>query len=192
MEKKECEIFVIDFGKHAKKFERMLKKAGAKAKTVKPTVSTKELKKADGFVLTGSKASVYEKNAPKFNKKVFSLKKPVLAVCYGHQLMAHALGGRVEKMKKKVDKKRVAKFLKKSPLFEGLATQQIVWCTHGDAVTRLPKGFSATAKTTDSRFAGTQNLEKNLFSIQFHPELPKTARGQKFIDNFVKIVRKNS
>lgn len=185
MQKNNCLILIVDFGRHSEKFEKILQSLGVKAKIVLPNASTSLLKKSDGIILTGSKASVYNKTAPKYNKKIFSTGKPVLGVCYGHQLMAHALGGRVEKMKKTINKKRKLEITKKSVLFKKVGKAPIVWMSHGDAVTRLPKGFKSTAQTTETQNAAMECKEKNLFGIQFHPENKKTVKGKEFLKNFV-------
>ena len=187
MQNKGCLIILLNFGSaYIKKLEDLIKSQGVKVKVVKPTVSTSELEKADGIVISGSNYSVFDKNAPIYNKQVFFLKKPVFGICYGQQLMAHALGGKVEKIvKDRVIAKRKLKITEKSVIFKGLKKEEIVWMEHEDGITKLPEGFYSIAESKESKIAAMENKEKLFFGVQFHPEAKSTENGKKIIENFI-------
>ena len=132
---------------------------------------------ASGIILSGGPASVYGKGAPQCDPGIWNLGIPVLGICYGMQLMAHQLGGKVEKSDRR-EYGHAEIQIKPSPLFTGLEPVQKVWMSHGDRVTKLPEGFRA--------IAGTAAIERgNFFGLQFHPEVHHTANGKQIISNFV-------
>lgn len=187
MHKKDCLILLLNFGSiYVKKLENLIKSLGVNVKVVKPTVSSSELKKADGFVISGANFSVFDKNAPIYNKQVFFLEKPVFGVCYGQQLMAYAFGGKVEKIvKERVIAKRKLKITQKSSIFDGLKNEEIVWMEHEDGITKLPEGFHSIAESKESKIAAIENKEKRFFGVQFHPEVESTKNGKKILENFL-------
>jgi len=150
-----------------------------------PFESLKEISDCNGIILSGGPSSVYEEHAPKVSKKLFELGKPVLGLCYGHQLMTFLLGGKVEKGQVREYGTADLKIETAKPLFDGLEQTQTVWMSHGDKVSELPKDFEAIAGTEDCENAAVADLSHNLFGLQFHPEVTHTPNGQKILENFV-------
>src|SRR5687767_3955535 len=139
-----------------------------------------------GLVLSGGPASVYAPDAPHPDKRIFQLGVPVLGICYGLQLMAHFLGGKVEPGQKREYGKGTLTI--KDPtcaLFANLPTELQIWNSHGDKLTKLPKGFSPVAVSDNSPFAAVEDRSRRFYGIQFHPDVAHTPRGREIIGNFV-------
>ena len=153
---------------------------------VSPDISIDILKKLSpqAIIFSGSPYSVYEKNAPHPDPKIYSLNIPILGICYGHQLLAYQLGGKVKGNKKKQFGREDLK-VGESQLFKGLKKEEIVWFSHGDQVQSLPPSFQITASTYGAKIAGMQNPRKKIYGIQFHPEVTHTPSGQKVLSNFL-------
>ena len=179
-------ILVLDFGgQYAHLIARRVRQLNVFSEILPATAPAAKLKKAKGLILSGGPNSVYEKNAPKYNREIFELGIPVLGLCYGQQLMAQHLGGKVKPGK---TKEYGIAFMKKeaeSTLTAGLSDNEQVWMSHGDSVQELPKGFEKIGSTGDCENAAIQNMEKKLFGLQFHPEVTHTPNGMKIIENFV-------
>ncbi|HTI70614.1 MAG TPA: glutamine-hydrolyzing GMP synthase [Candidatus Limnocylindria bacterium] len=142
--------------------------------------------KPKGIILSGGPSSVYASNAPLPDKKVFKLDIPILGICYGLQIMGHFLGGKVEKGEKREYGKATLKIVApECALFHQLPESFQVWNSHGDKLTRMPKGFVAVGTTDNSDFAAIENRPKRQFGIQFHPEVVHTPRGKEVLTNFV-------
>lgn len=185
-------VGIINFGgQYAHLIARRVRELGVKSELISPDIKIDQLKKLDfqALIFSGSPASSYDKKAPKINKKVYSLDIPILGICYGQQLLTIDLGGRV-KHKESKQFGREAVNIKSSPLFTSLSKSQIVWFSHGDQVTKLPKGFSAIASTKNAKYAGIQNKITNFFGIQFHPEVSHTPNGMTILSNFLFRVAK--
>jgi GMP synthase (glutamine-hydrolysing) len=181
-------IAVIDFGsQYAHLIANRLRRLGVYSEILLPETPIAELKKYKGIVLSGGPNSVYEKNAPTIDKNIFNLGVPVLGLCYGHQLISHLLGGKVEPgITKEYGLARLS-VLKKIGIFEGVRDHTQVWMSHGDTVSKLPAGFEVLAKTEDCPIAAAYNPEKKIFSTQFHVEVKHTYEGMQMLDNFLKI-----
>lgn len=141
-------------------------------------------KKPLGIIFTGGPNSVYEKNSPTIDKEIFELGIPVLGICYGSQLMAHLLGGTVEKAPKreygKIEIKR-----EESLLFENVSENTIVWMSHTDYISKVPEGFRITATSENCPCAAFENRERRLYAVQYHPEVNHSVEGQKMLHNFL-------
>ena len=136
--------------------------------------------------MSGGPSSVYAPDAPLPDRGVFALGVPVLGICYGVQLLAQFLGGRVEKGQKREYGKGALTVKDKScALFRGLPHQLQVWNSHGDRLTKIPRGFKPVAITDNSPFAAIENRARKLFGLQFHPEVVHTPRGREIVSNFV-------
>jgi GMP synthase (glutamine-hydrolysing) len=136
--------------------------------------------------LSGGPSSVYAKDAPLPDKNIFSLGVPVLGICFGVQLFAQFLGGKVEKgQKREYGKGTLSVTDSKCALFANLPAQLQVWNSHGDKLTKLPRDFSVVATTENSSYAAIENRAKKFFGLQFHPEVAHTPRGSEIISNFV-------
>jgi GMP synthase (glutamine-hydrolysing) len=136
-------------------------------------------------ILSGGPNSVYDEGAPKADPSIWSGRLPVLGICYGAQLMAHELGGDVASTTKREYGPATVRITTEDGLFDGIAREQPVWMSHGDSITRLPEGFRSTAESSSTPFAGLEAPERNLYGIQFHPEVAHTPRGREVLRNFV-------
>ena len=141
-----------------------------------------------GIILTGGPNSCYEADSPTYSKELFELGVPVLGLCYGAQLMMHVLGGKVEKAPVREYGKTEVFVDTSSPLFEGVSPTTICWMSHFDYISQVAPGFSICAHTADCPVAAAQNIEKNLYAIQFHPEVLHTKEGTKMLSNFVRQI----
>jgi GMP synthase (glutamine-hydrolysing) len=139
-----------------------------------------------GIILSGGPSSVYAKNAPLSDRNIFALGVPVLGICYGVQLFAQFLGGRVEQGPKREYGKGVLTVKDAScALFHNLPERLQVWNSHGDKLTKLPRDFKSVAVTENSEYAAIENRARKFFGLQFHPEVVHTPRGREIIANFV-------
>ena len=139
-----------------------------------------------GIILSGGPSSVFAKDAPLPDKKIFTLGVPVLGICYGVQLLAHFLGGKVERSEEREYGKGTLKIGdNKCALLKGLPKSIRVWNSHGDKMTKLPKKFKAVGSTENSNYAVIEHRAKRMFGIQFHPEVAHTPKGMTIISNFV-------
>jgi GMP synthase (glutamine-hydrolysing) len=139
-----------------------------------------------GIILSGGPASVYEPGAPSLPDWVLRENVPVLGICYGMQLLAHALGGDVAPAARREYGQATVEIDRSSPLFAGIPQSIDVWMSHGDHITRLPAGFKTTGKSVNAPIAGMSDGRRH--GIQFHPEVAHTARGQDLIRNFLVAV----
>ncbi len=179
-------ILVLDFGgQYTHLIARRIRELGVYSEILPPTAETKELKKAKGIILSGGPYSVYEENAPTFNSELFSIKKPILGLCYGHQLIANELGGKVNQWKTKEFGSAELIPARDSILFKGLDKTELVWMSHGDTVAVLPHGFRKIGSTFDCDIAAAENKKRKIFGLQFHPEVTHTEHGMKILKNFV-------
>jgi GMP synthase (glutamine-hydrolysing) len=137
------------------------------------------------IILSGGPNSVYDEGAPKPDPAVWSGRIPVLGICYGAQLMARELGGDVLPTARREYGPATVQLTVDDGLFAGLEREQPVWMSHGDSITRLPSGFDSTAQTDSTPYAGLQAPARNLYGIQFHPEVAHTPRGRDVLRNFV-------
>ncbi|MDW8107243.1 MAG: glutamine-hydrolyzing GMP synthase [Armatimonadota bacterium] len=138
-----------------------------------------------GIILSGGPASVYEPNAPRVDPALFTLGIPVLGICYGHQLMAHLLGGVVSSAPQREYGRTLLTVVRAEPLFEGLDFHLTCWMSHGDRVETPPTGFAVLAETENTPVAAMGDLQRNLFGVQFHPEVAHTPFGMHLLRNFL-------
>jgi len=181
-------ILILDFGaQYTQVIARRVRECQVYSEIVRFDISAADVKKMkpNGIILSGGPASVYDQDAPHVDTQIFSLGIPVLGICYGMQLMAHHLGGQVEFSARREYGAAVLHVMDGSKLFEGLGPQLDIWNSHCDKVTALPAGFHAAARTENSPFAAIENSERNLFAVQFHPEVAHTPRGREILQNFV-------
>jgi GMP synthase (glutamine-hydrolysing) len=180
-------VAVINFGgQYAHLIARRVRELGVKSELFLPNVKIAHLQKLkpQAIIFSGSPYSVYEKNSPKIDPKIYDLKIPILGICYGMQLIAHQLGGKVGAHESKQFGKVSLKLNKNSKLFEGLKSEETVWFSHGDAVDKLPSNFKQIAQTVSVPLAGIENTDKRIFGIQFHPEVTHTGGGMQILANF--------
>jgi GMP synthase (glutamine-hydrolysing) len=138
-----------------------------------------------GIILSGGPSSVYDKDAPPMDDRVLELAKPVLGVCYGMQLMTFKMGGKVRPAsKREYGHAEVHVNTASSRLFKGLPQDLQVWMSHGDEAEQLPAGFHEVARTSNA-LAAIENSEKQMWAVQFHPEVHHTPMGKELLRNFV-------
>jgi GMP synthase (glutamine-hydrolysing) len=181
-------ILILDFGsQYTQVIARRIRECQVYSEIVRFDTPATEIAKLqpNGLILSGGPASVYDKGAPHPDPKIFSLRIPVLGICYGMQLMAHHLGGEVEFSAHREYGPGMLRITNSSQLFEGIGEQIDIWSSHGDKVTRLPAGFRTAARTENSKFAAIENPERRLYGLQFHPEVAHTPRGKEILQNFV-------
>lgn len=179
-------ITILDFGgQYAHLLARRVRELGVYSEILAPDAPTKELEKARGIILSGGPSSVYDENAPKFNSNIFKLKKPLLGLCYGHQLIAKQMGGVVKQGGTKEYGAAELIVDRKASLFKSLDSTEMVWMSHGDTVLQLPAGFRKTGWTFDCDYAAMEHRKKKMFGLQFHPEVTHTEHGMKILRNFV-------
>lgn len=190
-------IVVIDFGSQTTHLiARRIKELGVGVKVVHPDEIDKLVRDdtMKGIILSGGPSSVYGKNAPTVDPKIFSLGIPILGICYGLQLTAHLLGGKVVSGKKEYGPAVIK--LKINPstnsgeklkITDKLPQQFTVWMSHGDEVVKLPEGFETFGSTEHVPFAIAGNLKRKIFGLQFHPEVEHTEHGLQILSNFVDI-----
>lgn len=137
-----------------------------------------------GIIFTGGPNSVYEEGAPECDKAIFELGVPVLGICYGSQLMAQTMGGKVSRAEKREYGKTEIELMD-SALFAGIDKSETCWMSHTDFVEVLPEGFHVSAKTKSCPVAAYENPDKKLYSVQFHPEVNHTPFGKQMLHNFL-------
>lgn len=180
-------ILVFNFGgQYAHLIARRVRDLGVKSELVTPDISASVIKnqKPQALIFSGSPFSCYDKNAPQVDKKIYDLQIPILGICYGLQLMAHQLGGKVSSHSAKQFGKETLN-IKKSQLFSGLTSSQTVWFSHGDQVDRLPKDFEVIGSSKNAKIAAIENTSRKLYGIQFHPEVTHTPNGSRVLSNFL-------
>ena len=180
-------VLVVDFGaQYAQLIARRVREANVYSEIVPSNISAElvKSKSPSAIVLSGGPSSVYEENAPKFDQEIFKLGIPIFGICYGFQVMANALGGAVTKTGKS-EFGRTALNATESKLFKGVPLEQLVWMSHGDAVTEAPKDFAVCAVTKDTPVAAFESKDGLLAGVQFHPEVLHSEYGQQILHNWL-------
>ena len=183
------QIVILDFGsQYTQVIARRIREASVYSTILRYDTPAAEIAKLkpSGIILSGSPSSVYAPEAPLPDRGIFALGVPILGICFGVQLLAQFLGGKVEKgQKREYGKGTLTVKDGACALFKKLPRQLQVWNSHGDKLTKLPKGFVSVAVTDNSEFAAIENRQKRFFGLQFHPEVVHTPRGKEIIANFV-------
>ena len=180
-------IVILDFGaQYNQLIARRVREQGVYSELLPPMSSSERIKGEglSGVILSGSPDSVYSEEGRKCLPEVFSLGVPVLGICYGMQLMAYMLGGRVEKAPVREYAGVTAHFAP-SPLFKNIP-DSTVWMSHNDMVSAVPEGFAPIAHTADCPIAAMQDISRRLFAVQFHPEVAHTEYCAQFFKNFTR------
>lgn len=182
-------ILVVDFGaQYAQLIARRVREAGVYSEIVSHDISADEIasRQPKGIILSGGPKSVYAEHAPRLDPDVYTLGVPILGICYGAQLLAHELGGSVERTGRGEYGRTALKVAEPSLLLANLPDTQDVWMSHFDAIATAPAGCSVTATTTDSPVATFEDVARGLYGMQFHPEVAHTAHGQAIMEQFVR------
>ena len=181
-------IVILDFGsQYTQVIARRIRECQVFSQILPFDTSAKTIAafRPNGIVLSGSPCSVYAKDAPHPDKGVFDLGLPILGICYGVQLMAHHLGGKVEHSERREYGSGLLTQTGDCPLFHGLAKTLDIWNSHGDKITKLPRGFRAVGTSDNSPYAAVEQPKKKFYGLQFHPEVVHTPRGKEILSNFV-------
>lgn len=186
----DARIVVLDFGsQYTQLIARRIRELNYYAEIHPHTLRAEEIKRlnAVGVILSGGPASVYDKNAPQVDKKIFSLGLPILGICYGLQLICHLAGGKVAPSKEREYGRATLRIRKSSPLLKGLRAStkaSQVWMSHGDRIEKLPKRFHVIATSENSPTAAFADEKARVYGVQFHPEVQHSTQGKKILRNF--------
>ena len=189
-------VLVLDFGsQYNQLIVRAVPELGVYAELRPAGVSVEEIRAfgAQGVILSGGPASVYDAGSPRPDARVWEMGLPLLGICYGLQVMVHELGGRIEaSSKREYGRAHLEKPAIPCALFTGLpeakTAGQQVWMSHGDSVTLLPPGFEGVAATAATPHAVVQDARRRFYGLQFHPEVHHTENGAVFVRNFLRSV----
>ena len=180
-------VLVLDFGgQYNLLVARRVRECGVYCEIKSYRISMDEVRAfaPDALIFTGGPATVFEPNAPMVDKALFELGVPVLGICYGQQLMMHLLGGQCRKAETR-EYGKIQLTHDASPLFEGVPETSVCWMSHGVEVEQLAPGFAAIAHTDGCLHAAVCCAEKNLYGVQFHPEVLHTQYGKEILQNFL-------
>ena len=181
-------ILIIDFGsQYNQLIARRVRENHVYCQIEPPTFSIAAIKalKPEGIILSGGPASIYSKGAPRVDKKIFDLGIPILGICYGLQYMIDSLGGKVIGSTKREYGFAELLVKKQKGIFNCVTKKNQCWMSHGDSIGALPDGFIITASTANTKVAATEDLNRNFYGLQFHPEVVHTKEGKKMLANFL-------
>ena len=179
-------VVVIDFGgQYAHLIANRVRRLRVYAEIRSPEAKIHEIRGAQGLILSGGPASVYDPDRPFFSSELLRMGLPVLGLCYGHQLICQTFGGEVKPGSiKEYGTAELAVQSKAGPL-RGLKDVEQVWMSHGDSVARLPSGFKVLGSTPDCPVAAMGDIQRKVYGLQFHPEVTHTPSGMKILSNFL-------
>ncbi|MHA1682450.1 MAG: glutamine-hydrolyzing GMP synthase [Promethearchaeota archaeon] len=185
-------ILVLDFGgQYCHLISRRVRDAGVYSEIKPFDVPLDELKKLNlkGIILSGGPDSVYKEGAPSLDNSILDWASnqniPVLGLCYGHQLIGHLRGGKVEPHQIKEYGRTALHVTAAKSILAGLNAEETVWMSHGDQVTAVPGGYEVLASTSNCPIAAFKSDDDKFFGLQFHPEVNHTEKGQKILENFI-------
>ncbi|KAI8927846.1 class I glutamine amidotransferase-like protein [Entophlyctis helioformis] len=180
-------VLILDFGsQYTHLVARRIRELGVYCELFACTTKLADIPfRPTGVVLSGSPYSVYAPDAPHVDPAVWTLGVPILGICYGLQETAWALGGKVDPSDKKEYGKAVITVTPGSRLFANLPSELTVWMSHGDQLSKIPDGFKTVATTSTAPFAGVEDVDRQIYGIQFHPEVTHTPEGSAILKNFV-------
>ena len=179
---------VLDFGaQYNQLICRKVRECGVFAELLPCDVPFEELRQRApaAIILSGGPASVYATGAPSVDRRLFDAGIPILGICYGQQLMAHLLGGRVERSDSREYGQARLEVLDHTDLMAGLDDELNCWMSHGDYVSVPPPGFRVVARTRSAPVAAMSDASRRLYGVQFHPEVAHTPRGLEILRNFL-------
>ena len=187
-------VIVLDFGgQYNQLIARRVRECGVycEVKSYKTPISDIIAMKPSGIIFTGGPNSVYLDTSPSISKEIFDIGVPILGICYGCQLMAHLLGGKVSSCVNSEYGKTDTYYDKSSVIFGNIAAlpeKAVSWMSHTDYVSEVPEGFRVTAHTENCPAAAIENNERKLYGVQFHPEVNHTFMGLDIINSFLRNV----
>jgi GMP synthase (glutamine-hydrolysing) len=180
-------VLIIDFGSQVTQLiARRIREIGVFCEVKNHDITIDEIVKVNptAIIFSGGPSSVYEKDSPTIDKKIFDLNIPILGICYGQQLICHLLNGKVVSAKEREFGKAEIEVIQDSSIFYGVRNKQ-VWMSHGDMVEKIPDDFEIIAKTNSAPFAAIANDRKKIYGLQFHPEVEHSLEGRLMLKNFV-------
>ncbi len=182
-------IAILDFGgQYAHLIANRVRRLGVFTEIHSPTASIEELEGVKGIIYSGGPSSVYAKEAPEYNPEILEIPVPKLGICYGHQLIASQLGGSVKPgAVKEYGIANLQVTDTSCALLKGLPESSPMWMSHGDMVSEMPKEYCVVGTTKDCPTAAVAYEEKQIYGIQFHPEVTHSKFGMKLLENFVQI-----
>ncbi len=181
-------VLILDFGaQYRQLIARRIREAGVYCEVKASSISAKEVQKLQpkGIVLSGGPSVVYEEDAPKLDPEILNLGIPILGICYGAQLLGHMLGGKVEKAAHREYGKKELHLEPSHALFKDLDQHTSCWMSHTYYLASPPEGFAIIAETDTCPVAGVANDSKQIYGLQFHPEVVHTPQGSQMIRNFL-------
>jgi len=181
-------VLVVDFGgQYNQLIARRVRECGIYCEIIPYTYTLEQIKEKNpkGIIFTGGQHSVYGEDTPKIDKEIFELGVPILGICYGDQLMSYLLGGKVTTAPAGEYGKTEIKLDSSSKLFKGINEKEICWMSHTDYIAEAPEGFKIIGHNKSCPVAAMENVQKNLYGVQFHPEVEHTPFGQKMLQNFL-------
>ena len=181
-------IAILDFGsQYTQLIARRIRENSVFSRILPHNTSLSEIQKLrpKGIIFSGGPSSVYEKNAPDCDPKIFQIGIPILGICYGMQLMAQSLGGKVVPSERREYGKAELSIDSPELLLEGLSSPNVVWMSHGDKVTEVVNGFRILGHTSNTAIAAMGDPERKLYGLQFHPEVVHTQNGSEILKNFL-------
>jgi len=184
-------ILIIDLGsQYNQLIARRVRENKVFCHIAPPTIEISRIHslRPKGIILSGGPASVYERRAPQLDKEIFLLGIPILGICYGMQLMAKVLGGKVVYSRLREYGHADLRIDSRKGLFEGMPPSIRSWMSHSDQIKRLPRGFVRIAHTVNTEIAAMADKERRLYGVQFHPEVAHTDKGGKILANFVRRI----
>lgn len=181
-------ILIIDFGsQYNQLIARRVREGRIYCEIQPPDISMETVArmKPEGIILSGGPASIYEPRSPKVDRQIFEMGIPILGICYGMQYMVHALGGKVKQASKREYGFAELKIKRQTGLFKDTSRPTECWMSHGDSITKPPEGFIITASTENTPIAAIANRKKQLYGLQYHPEVEHTRQGKTVLRNFL-------
>ena len=182
---------VLDFGgQYNQLIARRVRECGVYCEVKSYKTPLEEIKRLNpvGIIFTGGPNSVYEESSPHISKEIFEMGIPILGICYGCQLMAYTIDGKVSTCINSEYGKTETFYDNSSLIFNELSDKSVSWMSHTDYISELPQGFKITAHTDNCPVAAMENAEKKLYAVQFHPEVNHTQNGLNMINGFLKNV----
>ena len=181
-------ILILDFGsQYTQLITRRIREAKVYSEIHQHSFPLEKIKllKPSGIILSGGPMSVYDKDSPKIDSEIFNLGIPILGICYGLQLISHNFGGIVEPAEDREYGKAKIAIQSDTKILSGVKDDSVVWMSHGDLIAKMPNGFVINATTENTPICVVSNEEKEIYGLQFHPEVAHTEQGKIIIDNFL-------
>ncbi len=181
-------VAILDFGsQYTHLIARRVRESGVYSEILPYNIDAQKLlsSKPAALILSGGPASVMARFSPMCDKNIFNIGLPVFGICYGAQLMARVLGGKVAKAGAGEYGKAILKTNSMDGLFKGLKKQETVWMSHGDRITRIPRDFKIIGSTDNTKITAMADRARRFYGVQFHPEVTHTPKGKRILKNFL-------